>query len=170
MYPPHKYLLPSGDHLDLSCQVPSRLSLSPPSLHSKQQGEEGCRSNSRSHPPRACHGHTPLALCKLSASSARAAREPRVAGDLRTTDIHASSLSSALAAASEPRVAGKLYAAEIHIAGELRIGNLRGIELRVGSSSTSMSLDSTKQQENVALKVHVTGVCFKRLRCLIGML
>ena len=52
LYSPHKYLiLSSGGHLDLSSLIPSRLSLSPPSLHSKQQGEEECRGACAS-PPR----------------------------------------------------------------------------------------------------------------------
>jgi len=38
------------------------------------------------------------------------------------------------------------------------------------SSSVSMSFDSPKQQEDVALKVHVASVCFMCLRCLICIL
>jgi hypothetical protein len=35
----------------------------------------------------------------------------------------------------------------------------------LASSSMSTSLDSAKQQEDVALKAHVANVCFKRFRC-----
>jgi hypothetical protein len=38
------------------------------------------------------------------------------------------------------------------------------------SSSTSMSLDSPKQQEGVALKAHVASICFKCFRCSSCML
>jgi hypothetical protein len=38
------------------------------------------------------------------------------------------------------------------------------------SSSTSTSLDSAKQQEDVALKVHVTSVCFKYFRWMLHKL
>ena len=83
-----------GGYLDLSSLVPSRLSLSPPYLNSKQQGEEGCHGACASSPR--LELAQPPAPCVSRPYPTRplrvAAGEPRVTGELRAARDHTDDL------------------------------------------------------------------------------
>ena len=123
-------------------------SLSPSSLHSKQQGDEGCRVACASPPrleltqPPVPRVSRPYPTCPLRpASKVCAAIEVRARCHQRASccrraprrqNLGVVAKLSARAAARELCVAGELYVAAIRAANELRTGNLRGIELRAG--------------------------------------
>jgi hypothetical protein len=81
-------------------------------------------------------------------------------------------LAPPIAAALHPPVAAT---AKVRAADELRTGDLhelRGIELHVGVELHNDELNSSKQQGDMtlALKVHVTSICFKCFICFKGIL
>jgi hypothetical protein len=71
-------------------------------------------------------------------------------------------LSFERAVAGKPHVAGELPRSAPPMSSVLATS--------VASSSVSTSLNSAKQQEDVALKAHVASVCYKCFRCFTCML